>query len=260
MKLRVIFLLFLLLRSGSIFSQQDSLLYSRIYAAKSSTIQRVNQSSNILNKTEIVTRILNTQVTTFKNAGSDVVLLYNWNKKKNTDNILINLTYYDPCLLYYQLIHELAHLVDLHKKLAQPVNVYSFVNKFKYDKYSSFFDDWRKLTWKYKKPAKKPVVLGDLLATTVVRDRVYYLSSREVWARYTSLFEFLRRNQIIQRGEKLEPRHLVQINSWVRDKFGSSLENPNVEEQYRNFLYSDFIYILPLINWERSDEITKTFN
>ena len=116
------------------------------------------------------------------------------------------------------------------------------------------------MNWRNKKPAKKPIILGNLLASTVVHDRDYYLSDREIWARYTTLFEFLRRNDIIQKGENLQPYHLEQINSWVRSKFPSSLENPNVEEQYRNFLYSDFIYILPLINWKKIDEISKTFN
>lgn len=233
----------------------DTTIYTRhIISAKQSAINMVQKSEIIQNKEDLIDRIHKIGFIEYHTRNTDIHMFYRYDEKTKKEFIYVNRFYYDSVLVENQFIHEFAHMI-YHSM--DKIDIGNLRMKFDYEIYTSYFKDWRTSYVKRGKKMKE-VKVGNKLATYIVRDRHYFLSQKEMFARMYSLYHFLYKNNILKQGENLDKRHIDSLSAFIKQKFPYDKED-EPDFKYKRMLMHDFIFILPLINWKNKDEMNRIF-
>lgn len=222
--------------------------------AKKALLRKIERNENILNKDELKNRIQNLDVREYKGRTSSAIMYYFWDKSKDKDIVYINKSRYNKAYAYNTFVHELNHLVDQHKKTKTPVKASQVINKASLKDFENYFSEWRPLRGKndfFRKPINMGILLGRFFKDG---PGGYAVHEDEMYARLSSLREFLVSNGLMQEDEKMQKKHVDRIKDWVNQKYPQT-DDIQIERDYDNFMSNDFILILPLINWECVDYI-----
>ena len=184
---------------------------------------------------------------------------------------------------YITLIHELNHLIDRHKKVSVeiiPSSVMLSKNDVNKDQYLSYFNMISDIEIRDEETDDiKNLNLIELLYEDFNDQPEYYLSDSEVYARLSSLKNFLHKSGYIGIEENISERivnqFLCDISSDLNFKYLSTTDDEEKKDgehglndgnytktslrEYDNLLEiivdSDFIVILPFINWNKEEEL-----
>lgn len=223
-------------------------------AAKISVIKKIDRNENILNKDELKSRIKNMEIRQYGGITSNSIMYYFWDKNTDKDILYVNKKLFNKQYALNTFIHELNHLIDRHKKV-QTFNRPSQVTKRASLKdFEEYFKDWRPLRGK-KDFFRRPINMGILLGRFFKEGAGgYAIRDEEMYARLSSLREFLVANALMQEDEKMQKKHVDKLKDWVDGKFPQT-DDIQIERDYDNFMSNDFILILPLIDWNCVDDI-----
>lgn len=232
--------------------------------AKEHVKEKVLANNNIINKSEIIERIdnclikLSPQVHIWDGIPSETSMASYipngvWNEfdfiivgPKPSKNIYINL------------VHELNHLVDDNSKLKQQINWEGIINKdITKLEYERYFQDWPVLTgdslkamfkrYDHEQSVPKKIRLSQGLWKNFNQNRDYYCSNEEVYARLSSMKNFMINNNIIDNASQ-------QITEEDVENMKNMLAKQKTEDKL-SFIDVDFMILLPLINWDKCEEI-----
>jgi hypothetical protein len=227
---------------------------SQIQKAKEAVKKKVNRNDNILNKDTIIQKIENVTIEEYSVKHTLTHMYYYYDIKNNKDMIMINTALVDSNSVYPLMVHELTHLIDHHKQVSiKDSLLFKTVSK---QEYYDFFKDWRGVEL-YKKGRKvKDIDMAKLLSIGYWRERRYLAQDSEFSARVSSLYQFLIDVGILKPGERLEKKHIDMLKKWAHDRYPSG-KGEQGERAWANFMRNDFIFILPLVDWEKTDEINR---
>ncbi len=206
---------------------------------------KVASSANITNKAELMDRLDSVEVREYS-ARSTTMMYYLRDPSGSRDYVFVNTRVYRPEVGLGTFVHELNHLVDKNKTVAKESPHEQVLLRPSYREYQEWFAGWPPLTHLRGRETRKPVQVGRMLANSVSRMRGYLNTPHEVYARLSSLKDFLVRNGYMQQGERLERRHVERLADWAKGLAG---------KEYHDFLMNDFVLVLPMIDWRCPDEI-----
>lgn len=222
--------------------------------ALESVVSKIDRNDNITNKEDLKQRLNNIEVREFAGRTSSSIMYYYWDKENDKDVIYINKKLYNPSYSLSTFIHELNHIVDRHKKVKLPIKANQVIKQVSLKEYENYFADWRKLRGR-KEFFRNPINPGTLLGRFFKHGAGGYATrEEEMYARLSSLREFLVRENLMQEHEKMQKKHVDKIKDWVDRQFPLT-NDIQVERNYDSFMSNDFILILPLIDWECTDDI-----
>lgn len=205
---------------------------------------KVVSSPTITNKAELLVRLDSVEVREYS-ARSTTMMYYLADPVERKDYIFVNTRVYLPEIALGTFVHELNHLVDRRKKVSVSVPPGQVFLRPSYREYQEWFAGWPDMTW-IRGRESKPIVVGRLLANSVSRMRGYLHQPHEVYARMSSLKDYLVREGYMRQGELMQKHHVDSLIRWAKGLRG---------KEYHDFMENDFVVILPMIDWRCLDEI-----
>lgn len=226
-------------------------------SAIKSVIRKVESSEYITNKEYIINRLNNIQYKEYKshhfmkisNLDEDhdgVEMAYFYDPNSDIDYIMVNMEteHKTPILTY---IHELNHLVDEHSEFNNKINpIDLIISDVSVEDYEKFFEKWPKV-----KKGDSYISIGrPLYDFTFGEKGDYYSSNSEIFARLSVMKSFMVDKGIIgDIKDKITMKDVEKLRSYAHRIY---IDN---EEEYVKFITNDFVLYLPLINWDKVDEL-----
>jgi hypothetical protein len=205
---------------------------------------KVRSSPVITNKAELVRHLDSVEVREYS-ARSTTMMYYLHDPAERKDYVFVNLRVYRPEIAVGTFVHELNHLVDRRKRVSTQVHPGQVFLTPSYREYQEWFADWPPMTYIRGREAK-PIAVGKLLANSVSSMRGYMHQPHEVYARLSSLKDYLVREGYMAQYDRLEKRHVDRLVDWAKGLKG---------KEYHDFLMNDFVLVLPMIDWRCLEEI-----
>ena len=209
--------------------------------AKSQARYKIENSKTINNKKELLERISNVSVKKHHSYHSPFFfndgykMSYTYNFYSNTDYIVVCEDRIDDYTKEFY--HELNHLIDLHKNTDVDIDAGDLIIKgISQLEYNSYYSHWR---------------LGHEISSTFYnnysKNSSYYTSDVEVYARMSSLKNTLVIYGLLNIDDVMTIEH-VNVFMYIMN---NRLLN---DHEYMNEIYEfDFMPILPMIDWSRTD-------
>lgn len=237
-----------------------------------SAINKVKNSNNIENKEYVISRLQNVifkiyEETIFMGDGENNRMSYFYDGIENIDYIFANYDGYETSI---EITHELNHLIDEHKidkKEIDPSDILNFpIRKI----YLDFFEDWPTIDYDlavrivksksgHRFPKSERISIGDILYSVIKDNEDYLMSDSEVYARLSSMKAFMIEQEMLGKDKKNEIRkvHTEALSDAIRDMCIKNLESGKWgDESILTFIFRfDFMELIPLINWEKKDDL-----
>ncbi len=214
--------------------------YNELSMAKSYMKYSVRNSRTITNKEEVIKRINEVIVKRHPNDENifwwhtKYIMCYTYGSL-GTDFIIIRDGVRSESRYTNYFIHELGHMVDFRKISTYDVDCSDLLKDVSYITYINYYTDWCLGS-----------TLGDYHHRELEDNHKYYTSEHEVYARLNSLKYELVRRMIISGDETITQEH---INVF----YESCCLSESSEEYIDNMMDYDFMILLPLIDWSRTD-------
>lgn len=241
--------------------------------SKKYVIDRINNSKIIFNKKELIDRVNNVA---YKYNGDSFLLngidenirmFYLFDKISNKDYIINNDIYYTSNMS--TLIHELNHLVDLHKKVSINIKPSSILKKYDRESYIKFYQSWSMIDRylvddmmvfgsKYL-PNTDKVSIGDVSFSYISSDPSYYLSDSEIYARLSNMKAFLLGKCVIQDiSEDITENDILITVESIKEMSRTKIETCEWEDDSYTILLLDgldWIIYAPIIDYDKIDDL-----
>ena len=210
--------------------------------AKCSVINKVMSSKTIINKMDIISRI--EMVDVRKHEKDKMIYLgysrpkmsYFFDRNSGQDFIIVNSG--TSSVEYFPLVHELNHLVDRHKVCEVEYDVTHLLKELSKEEYIAYFNEW---------PDIYGERTGDIIYDYYINNKKYMMSEGEVYARFSSLKNFLVLTNLISIDDTIQCQDIEEleqvIKCWHHD-----------ERLYFDVIDNwDFIPLLPLLKCDESE-------
>jgi len=203
-------------------------------------INSIELGGNILNKEELFDRINNADYKIYKEGiprEKDYSGLFIHDSDTDKDYIILDTMELSSFTIY----HEIGHLVNKHRESEIDVLI-SDIKKdtINYADFSKLYSDFPSISI-----GEDTLAFGDIVLAQFLSNEDYYLSDSEIYARLFSYYYFCEMydiKDIKELGEKLQ--------------FVSKGDSETVISYLRDL---DFLYILPIINFEKEEKIKLLF-
>ena len=252
----------------------------QLITAIQSVIKKVEKSNYITNKEDIINRINNVVYTEYESshfisaAGGgdpdDNQMSYFYDDNSDKDYIMVNMKRSQSHkLLSY--IHELNHLVDKHSITKENgeivasdllIDISNISRSRVRNMYVNYYKNWNDV-----KNGESSYGVGILLYHSIFgitedenntggfveSNDKYFMSDAEIFARLSSMKSFMLKEGIISNiDERITKHHIELVRIYANKYKGDNYIN--------DILELGFLYYLPLINWDKVDELNLIVN
>lgn len=210
--------------------------------AKCSVIDKVMSSKTIINKMDIISRIEMVDVREHEKdkmiylGYSRPKMSYFFDRNSGQDFIIVNSG--TSSVEYFPLVHELNHLVDRHKVCEVEYDVTHLLKELRKEEYIAYFDEW---------PDIYGERTGDIIYDYYINNKKYMMSEGEVYARLSSLKNFLVLTNLISIDDTIQCRDIEELEQVIKCWHHSERLYFDVIDNW------DFIPLLPLLKCDESE-------